>query len=52
MDRNAYRDGNDTGQPDANQPDACQPDANQPDANQSDAYRQVLTSPTPTGAGG
>jgi hypothetical protein len=32
MDRNAYRDGNDTGQPDANEPDAYQPDAYQPDA--------------------
>jgi hypothetical protein len=32
MDQNAYRDGNDTGQPDATQPDAYQPDAYQPDA--------------------
>jgi hypothetical protein len=32
MDRNAYRDGNDTGQPDANQPDANQSSAYQPDA--------------------
>jgi hypothetical protein len=32
MDRNAYRDDNDTGQPDAYQPDAYQPEAYQPDA--------------------
>jgi hypothetical protein len=39
MDRNAYRDGNDTGQPDARQPDAYQPDAYQPDAYQTGAYQ-------------
>ncbi len=39
MDQNAYRDGNDTGQPDANQLDAYQPDAYQPDAYQPDAYQ-------------
>ena len=40
MDRNAYRDENDTGQP-----DAYQPDAYQPDAYQGDAYwrRRVIT---------
>jgi hypothetical protein len=32
MDRNAYRDDSDTGQPDAYQPDVGQPDAYQPDA--------------------
>ena len=32
MDRNAFRDDNDTGQPDAYQPDAYQADAYQPDA--------------------
>ena len=31
MDRNAYRDENDTGQPDAYQPDAYQADTYQPD---------------------
>ena len=50
MDRNAYRDENDTGQPDAYQPDAYQGDtyqgdAYQPDAYQPDAYwrRRVIT---------
>src|SRR5437667_689834 len=40
MDRNAYRDENDTGQP-----DAYQPDAYQPDSYQADAYwrRRVIT---------
>ena len=32
MDQNAYRDENDTGQPDAYQPDAYQADTYQPDA--------------------
>ena len=45
MDRNAYRDENDTGQPDAYQPDAYQGDAYQGDAYQGDAYwrRRVIT---------
>jgi hypothetical protein len=45
MDRNAYRDENDTGQPDAYQPDAYQGDTYQGDAYQPDAYwrRRVIT---------
>ncbi len=45
MDRNAFRDDNDTGQPDAYQPDAYQLDAYQADAYQPDAYwrRRVIT---------
>src|SRR6185437_5060594 len=45
MDRNAYRDENDTGQPDAYQPDAYQGDTYQGDAYQGDAYwrRRVIT---------
>ena len=45
MDRNAYRDENDTGQPDAYQPDAYQGDSYQGDAYQPDAYwrRRVIT---------
>jgi hypothetical protein len=39
MDRNAYRDGNDTDQPDASRPDAYQWDAYHPDAYQPDAYQ-------------
>jgi hypothetical protein len=39
MDRNAYRDDNDTGRPDAYQPDAHHPDAYPPDAYQSDGYQ-------------
>jgi len=39
MDRNAYRDENDTGQPDAYQPDAYQGDTYQGDAYQGDAYQ-------------
>jgi hypothetical protein len=45
MDRNAYRDENDTGQPDAYQSDAYQGDTYQGDAYQPDAYwrRRVIT---------
>ena len=45
MDRNAYRDENDTGQPDAYQPDAYQGDTYHGDAYQGDAYwrRRVIT---------
>jgi hypothetical protein len=45
MDRNAYRDENDTAQPDAYQPDAYQGDTYQGDAYQPDAYwrRRVIT---------
>ena len=45
MDRNAYRDETDTGQPDAYQPDAYQGDIYQGDAYQGDAYwrRRVIT---------
>ena len=39
MDRNAYRDETDTGQPDAYQPDAYQGDSYQGDAYQGDAYQ-------------
>jgi hypothetical protein len=39
MDRNAYRDGNDTDQPDANRSDAYQSDAYHPDAYQTGAYQ-------------
>jgi hypothetical protein len=39
MDRNAYRDENDTGQPDAYQPDAYQGDTYQDDAYQGGAYQ-------------